>query len=160
VNADANLLVMNFPALKLKPCLNPPDALIRGLGKRPEELFSAETDNNYFAIYETEDDVRAIKPQFNLLEQLHPFGVVVTAPSQNADCASRYFAPSYGIAEDPVTGSIHSALVPYWAKRLNKSQIHAHQVSPRGGELFCEDKGDRVNIAGYAVKYLEGTIYV
>jgi PhzF family phenazine biosynthesis protein len=160
VNMDANLLVMDFPALKLKPCLNPPETLIEGLGRRPQELFSAEMDDNYFAVYETEDDVRAIKPQFNLLEQLHPFGVVATAPGKHADCASRYFAPGYGIPEDPVTGSIHAALAPLWAKRLNKSQIHAHQVSPRGGELFCEDKGDRVNIAGYAVKYLEGMIYV
>jgi len=160
VRRDTSRLVMDFPALRLKPCLNPPAVLMEGLGKRPEELFSAETDKNYFAIYATEEDVRAIRPQFNLLEQLHPSGVVVTAPGKNADCASRYLAPSYGVPEDQVTGSIHAALTPFWAARLNKPQIHARQVSPRGGELFCEDKGDRVEIAGQAVKYLEGAIYI
>lgn len=160
VRRDARRLVMDFPALRVKPCLDPPASLIEGLGKRPLELYSAETDRNYFAVYATEDDVRAIRPQFDLLEQLHPSGVIVTAPGKNADCASRYFAPSYGIPEDHVTGSIHAAVAPFWAARLKKSQIHAHQVSPRGGELLCEDKGDRVDIAGQAVKYLEGTIYV
>ncbi|MFW6098297.1 MAG: PhzF family phenazine biosynthesis protein, partial [Chloroflexota bacterium] len=82
------------------------------------------------------------------------------APGNNGDCASRYFAPSYGIPEDPVTGSIHCALVPYWAERLKRSRIHALQVSPRGGELFCLHRGQRVELAGSAVKYLEGTIYV
>ena len=95
-----------------------------------------------------------------LLAQLHPYGVVVTAPGDEADFVSRYFAPSYGIPEDPVTGSIHCALAPYWSKQLHKSKLHARQVSKRGGELRCEDLPDRVLIAGQAVKYLEGTICI
>ena len=86
--------------------------------------------------------------------------MIVTAPGADSDCASRYFVPGFGIPEDPVTGSIHSALVPFWAQRLNKKQIHARQVSRRGGELFCEDRGARVRIGGYAVKYLQGSITI
>jgi predicted PhzF superfamily epimerase YddE/YHI9 len=123
-------------------------------------VFSVEADPNYYTIFETEDEVLAIEPDLNLLEQLHPYGVVVTAPGKNSDCVSRYFAPSYGIPEDPVTGSIHSVLVPYWARRLNKSHIHTYQASQRGGELYCEDKGERVIIGGHAVKYLTGNIYI
>lgn len=154
------LLAMNFPALALRPCPNPPDLLLRGLGERPAEVFSAEADTNYFAVYESESKVRALSPDLGLLERLHPYGVVATAPGESSDCASRYFAPSYGIPEDEATGSIHCALTPFWAKRLSRRSVHARQVSPRGGELFCEDKGRRVEIAGYAVKYFEGVIYV
>jgi PhzF family phenazine biosynthesis protein len=160
VKRNGSLLTMDFPALRLHPCQNPPEELIQGLGKPPGEVFYVDADPNYFAIYDTEEDVRSIRPDLRLLERLHPYGVAVTAPGRNADCGSRYFAPSYAIPEDPVCGSIHCALVPYWAKRLNKSQVYAHQVSERGGELFCEDKGDRVSISGYAVKYLEGRIFV
>lgn len=101
-----------------------------------------------------------MRPNLPLLEQLHPYGVAVTAIGDEADFVSRYFAPSYGVPEDPVTGSIHCALVPYWSKRLGKSQLHARQVSRRGGDLFCEDLPDRVLISGQAVKYFEGDIYI
>jgi predicted PhzF superfamily epimerase YddE/YHI9 len=87
-------------------------------------------------------------------------GVIATAPGNDCDFVSRFFAPAYVIPEDPVTGSAHCTLVPYWAKRLGKISLVARQVSPRGGELFCEDRGDRVEIAGDAVRYLEGTIEV
>lgn len=160
VKRDGSLITMDFPALRLKACENPPTVLFKGLGKQPEEVYFVDTDSNYFAIYDSEETVLSILPNLGLLEQLHPYGVVVTAVGRQADCVSRYFAPSYGIPEDPVTGSIHCALVPYWAKRLNKTQIHARQISPRGGELLCEDKGNRVNISGHAVKYLEGKIYL
>ena len=101
-----------------------------------------------------------MEPDFAAMEELHPYGVVITAAGERTDIVSRCFAPSYGIPEDPVTGSIHSALVPYWAKRLNKTTIHAHQASERGGDLFCELLGERVLIGGHAVKYLSGYIYL
>lgn len=153
-------LAMDFPALEMAPCPEAPAALLEGLGQKPAALYRVESDPNYFAIYEDEEAVHTVEPDLRLLEQLHPYGVAVSAPAGEADCVSRYFAPSYGIAEDPVTGSIHCALVPYWAERLEQSRIHARQASPRGGELFCVDRGKRVEIAGSAVKYLEGTIWV
>jgi PhzF family phenazine biosynthesis protein len=160
VSSDGDMLTMNFPAWRLKACEKVPDALVRGLGKTPVETWAVETDDNYYAVYETEDDVRAITPDFELLKQLHPAGVVVTAPGDRSDCASRYFAPSYGIPEDPATGSIHCGLTPYWARRLGKERIHARQVSKRGAHLWCHDLGDRVSISGHAIKYLEGTVSV
>lgn len=160
VTREDSLLRMDFPAFQMEPCQHPPDSLLKGLGKQPQAVYRVEADPNYYAILETEAEIHALQPNLSLLEEVDPYGVVVTAPGQNSDCVSRYFAPSYGIPEDPVTGSIHSALVPYWAKQLNKSKIHAHQASARGGELFCEDRGDRVSIGGYAVKYLTGTIFI
>ena len=125
---------------------------------RATGIVISSTGEIFHSIYADENDVRALMPELGLLEQLHPYGVVVTAPGNRTDCVSRYFAPSYGIPEDPVTGSIHCALVPYWAKQVNKTKIHAHQASKRGGDLYCENKGDRVLIGGQAVRYLKGTI--
>jgi predicted PhzF superfamily epimerase YddE/YHI9 len=112
------------------------------------------------AVYETEGEVRGLKPDLPLLSAYDTFAVLVTAPGKEADFVSRFFAPRQGIPEDPVTGSAHCTLVPYWARRLGKKKLHALQVSARGGELFCEDRGERVSIAGRAVLYLEGTIEV
>jgi PhzF family phenazine biosynthesis protein len=153
-------LTMDFPAFHMTPCQSPPDGVLQGLNRQPQEVLVVDADPNYYAIFPSEEEVRSIAPDLNVLAQLHPYGVVVTAPGNQSDCVSRYFAPSYGIPEDPVTGSIHSALVPYWAKRLNKSHIHASQASQRGGELFCEAQGERVLIGGHAVKYLTGTISI
>ena len=119
-----------------------------------------QVKNNYFAIYESEDQVRRVRPNFALLEKLHPFGVCISAPGENSDFVSRYFAPSYGIPEDPVTGSTHCSLAPYWAQQLNKQKLHALQVSRRGGELWCEPATTRVVVKGNAVLYMEGTISV
>jgi predicted PhzF superfamily epimerase YddE/YHI9 len=157
---DGRRLCMNFPALTMIPCPDPPTALLDSLNILPKEVFRVAEDTNYFAIYGREEDVKAIKPSLSGLERLHPYGVAISAPGQESDCVSRYFAPSYGIPEDPVTGSIHCALVPYWAKQLSKKEIYARQLSRRGGELFCELAGNRVRIAGYAAKYLEGEIYL
>jgi predicted PhzF superfamily epimerase YddE/YHI9 len=85
---------------------------------------------------------------------------VVTAPGDDCDFVSRYFAPAAGIPEDPVTGSTHCTLIPYWSQRLGKRELFARQISPRGGELFCEDRGDRVGIGGEALTYVEGTIHL
>jgi len=94
------------------------------------------------------------------LEKLDSFAVMVTAPGRDCDFVSRFFAPAKGIPEDPVTGSAHSTLIPYWSARLGKKKLFARQVSARGGELWCEDRGNRVGIGGHAVKYLEGRIFV
>ncbi|MCP4022360.1 MAG: PhzF family phenazine biosynthesis protein [Desulfobacteraceae bacterium] len=160
VTQKGSMFEMNFPSFLMMPCQQQPENLLNGLKVQPQEVFVVEADPNYYAILATEDEVRAIEPDLYLLEQLHPYGVIVTAPGIQSDCVSRCFAPSYGIPEDPVTGSIHSALVPYWANRLKKEEIHAHQASPRGGDLFCKYQGDRVLIRGNAVKYLTGNIYV
>lgn len=155
---QGSLLTMDFPAFRMRVCQSPPAALSQGLREKPEAVYSVDADSNYYAVYPREELVRCIDPDFSLLEQLHPYGVAVTAPGKGVDSVSRYFAPSHGIPEDPVTGSIHCALVPYWAERLKKSEIRAYQASARGGELICEDRGDRVHIGGHAVKYLAGTI--
>lgn len=160
VAQDGERLSMDFPALPMISCPNPPGPLIEGLGIEPKAVFRVMEDTNYFAIFESEEEVRGIKPNLVQFEELHPYGVAVSSPGVSSDCASRYFAPSYGIPEDPVTGSIHCALVPYWSKRLSKKDIHARQLSRRGGELFCELAGNRLRISGRAVKYLEGLIYL
>ncbi len=102
-----------------------------------------------------------LQPNFELLSQMERFAVIVTAPgSGDIDFVSRFFAPARGISEDPVTGSSHCTLIPYWSRRLGGTKLHARQLSKRGGELWCEHRGDRVTIAGEAALYLEGTIRV
>lgn len=154
-----NSLTMDFPRHTPKPC-NAPAQLLGSLRCEPRGVFSTDEATNFYVVYDTERGVRSLRPDLALLEQLHPYGVAVTAIGDEVDFVSRYFAPSYGVPEDPVTGSIHCALVPYWAERLGKSQLHARQVSKRGGELFCENLPDRVLISGQAVKYLEGDICI
>jgi predicted PhzF superfamily epimerase YddE/YHI9 len=158
VSRDGDLLAMDFPALAPWACAAPPAALLEGLGKLPSAVVQIEDD--YFAVYGREDDVRRIRPDLRLLEMLHPAGVAITAPGEDADFVSRYFAPSYGIPEDPVTGSTHCSLAPYWAQRLGKTSLHARQVSERGGELWCEVKGERVILKGYAVLTLRGELLI
>jgi predicted PhzF superfamily epimerase YddE/YHI9 len=155
---DGDLLAMDFPALTPWTCAVPPAALISGLGKLPAAIVQVE--DNYFAVYEREEDVRQIRPDLRLLETLHPAGVAITAPGEDADFVSRYFAPSYGIPEDPVTGSTHCSLAPYWAQRLGKTTLHARQVSERGGELWCEVSGERVILKGNAVLTLRGELLI
>jgi len=104
-------------------------------------------------------EIAAIAPDFAALERLRR-GIAVTAPGEDCDCVSRYFAPHLGIPEDPVTGAAHCTLIPYWAGRLGKARIHARQLSARGGDLICELAGERVRIGGRAVMYLEGWITV
>jgi PhzF family phenazine biosynthesis protein len=157
---EGEMVALDFPAYEGVPVDEVPEDLIRGLGSKPEEVFTTPDAKNIYAVFANETAIRELTPRFELLGRLHPNGVVVTAPGDAADCASRYFAPSYGIDEDPVTGSAHCGLAPYWSKRLGRLGIHAHQVSARGGELFCEVQRDRVRISGHAVRYLTGTIEV
>ena len=134
-----------------------PDNLARGLGRNPAEVLRAR---DYLAIYGSEEDVRALTPDFALLKELDSLGVIVTAPGNGCDFVSRFFAPAAGIPEDPVTGSSHCTLVPYWSRRLGRTELAARQVSARGGELFCRDAGERVFIGGKAVLYLRGEIEI
>jgi predicted PhzF superfamily epimerase YddE/YHI9 len=153
-----NFFAMDFPSLVPWKCPAPPTALLEGLGKPPETVLQIE--DNYFAVYANEQEVKEIHPDLLLIKKLHPFGVAITAPGDDSDFVSRYFAPSYGIAEDPVTGSTHCSLAPYWASRLGKPRLHARQVSQRGGELWCEVRGDRVILKGQAVLTLKGELLI
>jgi PhzF family phenazine biosynthesis protein len=160
VRRENGLLCMDFPALPPWVCPDPPAALIEGLSAKASDISVLQIKDNYFVVYKTEADVRAVRPNLSLLEKLHPAGVAVTAAGKDADFVSRYFAPSYGIPEDPVTGSTHCSLTPYWAQRLGKNSLRARQVSERGGELWCELAGDRVMIKGKAVLTLQGSLLI
>jgi PhzF family phenazine biosynthesis protein len=156
VARDGDLLALDFPARPPKP-LPVAEALTAALGRAPREVWAAQY---VMAVFDTEEEVRSLQPDRERVAALEYFAMIVTAPGREADFVSRFFAPRQGIPEDPVTGRSHCTLVPYWARRLGKSRLHALQVSPRGGELHCEDHGDRVKIAGRSVQYLEGTIEV
>ncbi len=158
VSREGDLLAMDFPALPPWACANAPSELLEGLGRAPTAVMQIE--DNYFAVFESEEEARSICPDLQLLEKLHPAGVAITAPGNDADFVSRYFAPSYGIPEDPVTGSTHCSLAPYWSNRLGKAALHARQVSERGGELWCEVRGERVIIKGNAVLMLRGELLI
>jgi predicted PhzF superfamily epimerase YddE/YHI9 len=148
-------LELDFPARPGR-ALPPPDAIVRGLGYAPAEFFQAEAN---LAVFTTEEELRQLSPDFTALAELEQYGTIATAPGSDCDFVSRFFAPRVGVPEDPVTGSAHCVLVPYWAARLGKNHLHARQLSPRGGELWCELAGDRVKIAGYATLYLKGTLH-
>jgi PhzF family phenazine biosynthesis protein len=149
-------LVLNFPVEALMEC-EPPRALKEGLRAEPKQVLKGR---DYFAVFDREEAVTAIQPDFEVLARLGAQGVIVTAPGKDCDFVSRYFAPAAGIPEDPVTGSTHCALIPFWSKRLGRSELHARQLSKRGGELFCENRGERVGIGGNAVTYVEGKLQV
>ena len=145
---------MDFPARP--PAFRPiPDALVSGLGRTPVEVWTA---NDYIAVFEDEETVRSISPDFAKLQELDLRGVIVTAPGTDVDFVSRFFAPKIGIPEDPVTGAAHCELTPYWAQRLGKTSFEARQVSPRGGRLSCQLQGNRVVISGKAVTFMIGEI--
>ncbi|GAC1331815.1 MAG: PhzF family phenazine biosynthesis protein [Chloroflexota bacterium] len=156
VRRDGDLFVMKFPSYPPTVCDDPPSPLLDGLGATPEAVVQGGGD--YFAVYADEEAVVALRPDLRTFESLPSRGVCVTSPGREVDCVSRYFAPRFGIPEDPVTGSTHCTLVPYWSLRLGKTRLHARQESRRGGSLFCEALGDRVTIAGRAVMYSEGSV--
>ena len=149
-------LILDFPARPVEQC-EIPDGLIEAIGKTPKEVLKAR---DYFLIYENEREILDIAPNFSKLLEIDAHGFIVTAKGETADFVSRFFAPEVGVFEDPVTGSSHCNLIPYWAGKLGKTKLSAKQVSARGGELFCELKGDRVKIGGNAVLYLKGEIYI
>ena len=132
---------------------------VKGLNLQPEEVWKAR---DYLLVYESEEAIRNIKPDVAVLNQINldPGGIIVTAKGNTADFVSRFFTPQSAIFEDPVTGSAHCTLIPFWAERLHKTEMRALQLSERGGQLFCKLDGDRVKISGKAVTYLQGTITV
>ena len=148
---------MDFPALPAHP-VAPPPGLAAALGAEPRQVLASTDD--WLAVLDDEATVRELKPDFAALKNFHCRCIVPTARGDAVDFVSRAFAPRYGIPEDPVTGSAHCALAPYWAGVLGKDDLRAFQVSARGGEVRCRNAGDRVNLAGQAVVYLEGTISV
>ncbi len=154
VTRDGDWLWMDFPADPAVP-VPCPDALREGLGRPPMEVHAAA---DYLAVFESEEAVRALAPDFRALARLDRRGVIATAPGRKADFVSRFFAPNYGIDEDPATGSAHCTLAPFWSVRLGKKDLLAHQVSARGGVVRCEPRGARVRLGGQAVLYLEGAI--
>lgn len=154
VKKKGALLEMDFPACPPTPCTLP-DLLADGLGRRPLEVWTAD---DYLAVFDSEATVRAITPNQALLGQLGLRCVVITAPGTEVDFVSRVFGPKFGIPEDPVTGSAHCALAPYWGKRLGKDVLSARQVSRRGGNVGCELKSDRVLLSGAAVTVMESDI--
>lgn len=156
VKRQGDLLTMDFPSRAPEPC-RPPDHLAEILGIPPVQTLLAR---DLVVVYEEEDQVRNLQPDLERVAALEPFAVIVTAPGQDSDFVSRFFAPKAGVPEDPVTGSAHCSLIPYWSERLGKKQLHAFQLSKRGGELFCLDQGDRVSIGGKAATYLSGTIKI
>jgi PhzF family phenazine biosynthesis protein len=159
VTRDGDKYTLDFPSRPPQPVPLPAD-VIAALGRKiPVEVLKSR---DYFVVFETEQEIRDIQPDFTLLAKVDAIGVIVTAEGDDddVDFVSRFFCPAVGIMEDPVTGSAHCNLIPYWADMLQKDELHAYQISPRKGELWCTNKGDRVLMSGKAVTYLKGEIFV
>ena len=156
---DANkktTLTLDFPVSEYEE-VETPQALILGLGKTPIKTYAAD---DYLAIFSSEEDILQLTPNFSQLQELDRRGVIASAPGKDVDFVSRFFAPNAGIAEDPVTGSAHCLLIPYWANQLDRTQLTAKQRSARGGSLICALQGNRVLISGHATLYLQGEINI
>ena len=157
VSRNGDLYTLDFPTRVAEPC-ELPEGLQAALGgEAPLEVLRSR---DLMLVYASEDQIRNMQPDFSALSKIDALGVIVTAPGDQSDFVSRFFAPSAGISEDPVTGSAHCNLIPYWAEKLGKTKLYAFQVSARMGELWCELKGDRVLMSGKAVTYLKGEIYL
>ena len=158
VTRDGDLMAMDFPCWP--PEQEPADPrILAALGKMPAESFVAR--GRTLAVYERAEDVAALKPDFAAMRRMPGANAIVTAPGADGiDFVSRYFAPNFGVDEDPATGSAHCVLTPYWAERLGKKQLKAQQISARVGDLLCTLRGGRITLAGRAVLYLEGAITI
>lgn len=156
VSREGDRLSLDFPARPGTP-IEVSGSLASALGARPREAYLAR---DILAVFDTEEAIRSLNPNFGLVAELDAFAVIVTAPGNTVDFVSRFFAPRGGIPEDPATGSSHCTLVPYWAARLGRTKLAARQLSARVGELDCELQGDRVIISGKTVEYLRGEIDV
>jgi len=156
VTSDGRLYTLDFPSRPPEP-LDPPESLSAALGATPQAVLAAR---DVLAVFGSEGEVKDLKPDMGAIAKLDTFAVIVTAPGSDVDFVSRFFAPAKGVPEDPVTGSAHCTLIPYWSQRLGKTRMRARQVSKRGGELWCEIAGDRVKISGEAALFAEGKLYV
>jgi len=154
VEQNADLLFLDFPSRKPIKC-KPPERLEAILGVSPSDVLYSR---DLMVVFDDESTIKELQPDMAAVAKLKYFALVVTAPGKNSDFVSRFFAPGAGVPEDPVTGSAHCTLVPYWSERLGKKSLHAFQLSKRGGELFCVNEDDRVLIGGRAITYLRGTI--
>ncbi len=153
---QGEMVEVDLPSRRPEP-VEPREDLSHALRQSPRALWSSSS--GLLAIFEHEDEIATLRPDMALLKAIKDT-VTVTAPGKACDFVSRFFAPAYGIDEDPVTGSAHCTLGPYWRQRLNKTKLFAKQLSRRGGELWLEDQGDRVRVAGHAALYLKGEIYI
>ena len=160
VSRDGDRLAMQLPRLAPERVAAPPPALARALGRAPIEVLGH--GSKYLCVYDSATDVAALAPDFAALRTLDRYGVIATAPGAERECdfVSRFFAPAAGVDEDPVTGSAHCLLVPYWAKVLGRVSLYAKQISLRGGDLWCVAAKDHVTLAGYVAPYLVGEIDV
>jgi PhzF family phenazine biosynthesis protein len=157
VYRQGDLLILDFPADKVES-VEPTEDMHRAFNIKPKEYFRGKT--NYMFVYENEEEILKAVPDLPVVKTLPLQGVIITAPGSQVDFVSRYFAPSAGIDEDPVTGSAHTTLIPFWSKRLGREALSAIQLSKRKGLLACKDLGQRVLISGKAKTYLIGDIYV
>ena len=149
------LLTLDFPADELDQVDSYPE-LNQAIGQKPLETWKGKTD--YMLVFGSQDEIEDISPNFLMLNEVKARGVIVTAPGREVDFVSRFFAPQSGVNEDPVTGSAHTSLTPYWSGKLGKDKLSARQISPRGGNLKCQFAPPRVKIGGSAVLYLIGEI--
>ncbi|OIN59667.1 PhzF family phenazine biosynthesis protein [Arsenicibacter rosenii] len=149
-------LVLDFPVDTVQKATLLPPALLTAFDEKPVAILKGKTD--YMLVYETQEQIEQLTPDFRELVTVPARGVIVTAPGKDVDFVSRFFGPQSGIDEDPVTGSAHTTLIPYWAEKLGKTSLKAQQLSARGGSLMCKLSGERVEIAGQVQLYLKGEI--
>ncbi len=149
-----DIIELDFPSRPPRRCPTP-DKLVKGLGRTPVEVLKSR---DYVAVFNSAAEVADLQPDMALLSQLDSLGVIATARGDEVDFVSRFFAPKVGVSEDPVTGSAHSSLIPYWSQRLGKTEMFARQISKRGGELHCRSLAERVGIGGRAVTYCRGEL--
>jgi PhzF family phenazine biosynthesis protein len=154
---DGSRYVLDFPADEIEPA-DPPPGLIESIGREPMFCYLGKTD--FLLIFGRQSDIEKISPDFKLMEQVDARGVIISAPGNHVDFVSRFFGPRVGVNEDPVTGSAHTTLTPYWSRQLAKGELTASQLSARGGTLFCRNRGNRIEIAGQAVTFMVGEILI
>lgn len=157
VDFKDEVLTLDFPVDELQNA-EIPEGTIESLKAMPSEAYWGKTD--LMLVFESEEIIRKMEPNFEMLKAVKARGIMVTSKGNDVDFVSRFFAPLSGINEDPVTGSAHTTLIPYWSKKLGKSIMTAKQLSKRGGTLYCEHRIDRVKIGGKAIHYLTGTISI
>lgn len=157
VNRDGDMLLLDFPSWKPERISEYPEELLTSLGN--PEIVGVYQNREYMVELNNEEAVKKCNPDFALMKKVNKM-IIITAPGKQHDFVSRFFAPTAGIDEDPVTGSAHSQLIPFWSEKLEKNKMNARQLSKRGGDVYCEQKGDRVIMGGRCVFYMKGEIEI